>query len=77
MCGERCAQYFVIAFCGYMYRDNICMYMTHVCFMYVVVTMWGYCGNVCCVLAVVEDIIFSLGVLKYVYVMGVAWNSRC
>ena len=37
----RCAQYFVIASCGLMPRDNRCMYMAHVCFMYVVVTMWG------------------------------------
>ena len=25
-------------------RDNICMYMVHVCFMSVVVTMWGSVG---------------------------------
>ena len=49
-----------------MSRDNICMYMVHVGFMYVVVTVWGVYGNVCCVSAVVKDIVFSLGVLKYV-----------
>ena len=27
----RCAHYFVITSCGYMPRDNICMYMAHVC----------------------------------------------
>ena len=26
----------------------------------------GVCGNVCCVVAVVKDSVFSLGVLKYV-----------
>ena len=25
-------------------RDNRCMYMEHVCFMSVVVTVWGYVG---------------------------------
>ena len=28
----RCAQYFVIASCGKMPRDNRCMYMVHVSF---------------------------------------------
>ena len=36
-----CAQYFVIVSCGYMPRDNSCMYMAHVCFNAVVVTVWG------------------------------------
>ena len=27
-----CAQYFVIASCGEIPRDNICMYMAHACF---------------------------------------------
>ena len=40
----RCAQYFVIASCGKMHIDNICMYMAHVCFMSVVVTVWGSVG---------------------------------
>ena len=51
----RCTQYFVIAFCGKMPRDNRCMYMAHVCF-YVCCSDWvGVCGNVCCVAAVVKD----------------------
>ena len=37
--------------CGYMPRDNGCMYMTHVCF-YV---CCSDCGNVCCVEAVVNN----------------------
>ena len=36
-----CAQYFVIAYCGYMLRANRCMYMAHVVFMSVVVIVWG------------------------------------
>ena len=39
----RCVQYFVIASCGYMPRDNICMYMVHV-FVSVVVIVWGSVG---------------------------------
>ena len=32
------------------------MYMAHACFMSVVVTVWGVCGKVCFVVAVVKDI---------------------
>ena len=53
-----------------MLRDNRCMYMAHVCFMSVIVTVWGVCGNVCCVVASVKNsVFFSLGVLKYVVCM--------
>ena len=38
-------------------RDNRCMYMVLVCFMSVVVTMWGL-WKVCCVTAVVENCVF-------------------
>ena len=40
-----------------MIRDNRYMYMAHVCFVYVVVIVWGtrICENVCCVAAVVKD----------------------
>ena len=53
-----------------MHRDNRYMYMAHVCF-YVCcsdcVGVVGVCGDVCCVAAVVKNIVFySLGVLKYV-----------
>ena len=27
-----------------MHRDNVCVYMAHVCFMYVLVTMWVNLG---------------------------------
>ena len=40
----RCAQHFVIASCGKMHRDYRCMYMAHVVFMSVVVTVWGSVG---------------------------------
>ena len=47
------------------------MYVAHVCF-YVCCDCVGVCGNVCCVAAVVKDIVFfSLGVLLYVCVRGV------
>ena len=49
----RCAQYFVITSCGYMPRDNRCMYMAHVCFYVCCSDCVGVCGNVCCVAAVV------------------------
>ena len=63
----RCAQYFVIASCGYMPRDNRCMYMAHVCFYVCCSDCMGVCGNVCCVASVVENSGFlSLVVLKYV-----------
>ena len=32
MCGGGCTQYFVIVSCGWMPRDNRCIYMAHVCF---------------------------------------------
>ena len=40
----RCTQCFVIASSGYMPRYNRCVYMAHVCFMSVVVTVWGSVG---------------------------------
>ena len=49
-----CAQYFVIASCGYMLRDNRCMYLAHVFFVYCGDCV-GVCGNICCVAAVVKD----------------------
>ena len=46
--------------------------MWHTCvFMSVVVTVWGYVGNVCCVATIVNNSVFSLGVLKYVWVRDV------
>ena len=43
-------------------RDNICMYMVHVCF-YICCSDCGgggggVCSNFCCVAAVVKDIVF-------------------
>ena len=38
--------------------ETRCMYMAHVCFMTVVVTVLRVCGNVCCVAAAVKDIVF-------------------
>ena len=36
-------------------RDNICMFMAHVCFYVCCGDYVGVCGNVCCVAAVVKD----------------------
>ena len=48
-------------------RDNICIYIAHVCFYVCCSGLW----ECCCVAAVVEDSDFSLGVLKYVCVRDV------
>ena len=49
-------QYFVIASCGKMPRDNRWMYMTH--FYVCCSNCVEVCGNVCCVAAVVKDSVF-------------------
>ena len=49
----RRAQYFVIVSCVYMPRENICMYMAHVCFYDCCSDRVGVCGKVCYVAAVV------------------------
>ena len=36
-------------------RDDICMYMAHVCFYVCCSDCVGVCGNVCCVAAVAKD----------------------
>ena len=80
----RCAQYFVTA----IMTIDVCIWRMFV-FMFVVVTV-GFRGNVCCVAAVVEYSVFSLGVLKYVVCLCMrcygccvfclyceAWRCRC
>ena len=37
----------------------------------------GVCGNVCCVAAVVENSVFSLGVLKYVVCLCRGCDGCC
>ena len=49
----RCAQYFVITFCG-LCLETIDVYMAHVCFYYCYSDCVGVCGNVYCVAVVVE-----------------------
>ena len=51
----KCAQYFVIASCGQMTRDNRCMYMAHVCFYVCSSDCVGVCENVWCVVAIIKD----------------------
>ena len=55
----RCVQYFVNTSCGLMPRDNRCMYMEHVCFYVCCSDCVGACGKVCCVAAVVKDLMQS------------------
>ena len=71
-------------------RDNRCVYMAHVCFMAVVVTVWGSVGMFVVYRPLLKIVFFSLGVLKYVVCLcrgcdgcGVfclyceAWSCRC
>ena len=56
----RCAQYFGIASFGLMARDNICMYMVHVCFYACSSDCVRVCGNVCCVAVVIKNSVLAL-----------------
>ena len=47
-------------------RENRCMYMAHVCFMSVVVTVWGSVGMFVEYRPLLKIVFLSLGVLKYV-----------
>ena len=59
-------------------RDNICMYMAHVCFYVCCCDCVGVCGNVCCVAVFVKDSVFySLGVLKYVVCLCKGCDGCC
>ena len=53
MCGGHVRSIFISS-CGYMPRDNKCMYMVHACFYLCCSDCVGVCGNVCCVAAVVK-----------------------
>ena len=46
-------------------------------FVYVVVTVWFFYGNACCVAAVVKNSVFSLGVLKYVVCLCSGCDGCC
>ena len=61
----------------YMPRYNRCLYMAHVCFYMYCSECMGVCVNVCCVPAVVEDSVFSLGVLKYVVCLCKGCDGWC
>ena len=53
------------------------MYIAHVCFYVCCSDCVWVCGNVCCVAVVVEDGVFSLGVLKYVLCFSKGLNGCC
>ena len=62
-----CTQYFVIDSCGYMPRDNICMYMTHVCCNVCCSDCVGYVEMFVAYRPLLNIVVFFiLGVLKYV-----------
>ena len=53
------------------------MYMAHVCFCVYCSDCVGFCGNVWCVLAIVNNSVFSLGVLKYVVCLCKGCDGCC
>ena len=53
------------------------MYMAHVCFYVCCSDCVGVCGNVCCVTAIVENGVFSLGVLKYIVCLCRGCDGCC
>ena len=57
-------------------RDNICMYMAHVCF-YVCCSDCEGLWNVCCVAAVVKGSFLILGVLKYIVCLCKGCDGCC
>ena len=76
MCGG--GVYFVIASCGEMPRDNIYVYIAHVCFCFCCSDWVGVCGNVCCVAAVVKySVFFSLAELNYVVCLCRGCDGCC
>ena len=58
MCGEGVRSILVLPFVARCLETiDVCIWRMFVC-MYVVVTVWGVCGNVCCVAAVVKNSVF-------------------
>ena len=55
---------------------NVCIWRIFV-FMSVVVLVWGVFSNICCVAAVIKDIFFNLGVLKYVVCLCKGSDGCC
>ena len=51
--------------------------MAHVCFYVCCSECVGVCGNVCCVAGVVEDSVFSHGVLKYLVCLCKGYDGCC
>ena len=63
---EVCAV-FCDSSCGWMPRDNKCVYMAHL-FMSIVVNVVWVCGNICCVAAVIKDGVLALECWSMLYV---------
>ena len=60
-----------------MLGDNRCMYMAHVCFMYVVVIVWGSVGMVVVYRRLLKIVIYSLVLLKYVVCLCRGCDGSC
>ena len=73
---EVCGIFFISS-CGYRHRDNRCVYMAQACFYVCCSDCVGVSGNVCCVGGVVENSVFSLGVLKYVVCLCRGCDGCC
>ena len=58
MCGGGVRSILLLPLVARCLRDNICVYMAHVCFYVCCSDCVGVCGNVCCVAAVVENVFF-------------------
>ena len=58
-------------------RDNRCVYMAHVCFMSVVVIVWGSVGMFVVLRPLLKIVFFSLGVLKYVVCLCKGCDGCC
>ena len=61
-------------------RDNRCMYMAHVCFYVCCSDCVGVCGNVCCVAAVVKNVVCLCSGCDRCCVFCLycdAWSCRC
>ena len=54
-------------------RDNRCMYMAHVCFYVGCSDCVGVCGNVCCVVDVI-DVVFSVCSVRRGAVGACVWE---
>ena len=58
-------------------KDNRCVYMAHVCFMSVVVSVWGSVGMFVVWRPWLMIVFYSLGVLKYAICLCMGCDGCC